>query len=285
MKKLFLLSILLIQISIALSQKAVASQEDIKQFFKTKTCVVLDDNIFNQYNNSIKQGVQKAWYLTDYEFITMNEFKQRMHNPNYSFLIRTKVYFEDKPSAPAYTFLSLVLGKKDASFDELPDICSFPLSYYGVEFDQYIYKMPTLLLFMQRHVEITRDHPELNEKNILNYYQKNMKKVGSKTIYFTKEDLAPDVNTIQKIKKYYHGKVVITTPENIEKIVLNKDKNAIILHIVKPDKNKKKDRCYKMLVGTENGQLYYFNWHKISNKKPAAFLKSDFKKLSNENRK
>ncbi len=268
------------------AQKAVGSQQDIKHFFKTKTLVVLDNNIFNVYNNAVKNGMQKAWYLTEFDFITEDEFQSKMNDPNYSFLIRTKVYPEGNENKVAYTFLSLLVGEKNKTFDQLPEICSMPLSYYGVEYEEYDYKMPTLLLFMQKHIEITRDNPQLNSKNILSYYNKNMSKIGNKTIYLTKEDLAPEVNSLSKIKKYYKGKVVITTKEEIAKHADNRDPNAIILHKVSPPKNyPKKDRCYKTLLGTADGTLYYFDYHKISPKKPDGMLKSDFKKLNAEQKK
>ena len=56
--------------NIALSQKEVATQDQIQQFFKTKTLVVVDNNPLSEYNFEIEDAVKKSWKLTDFEIIT-----------------------------------------------------------------------------------------------------------------------------------------------------------------------------------------------------------------------
>lgn len=264
------------------SQKAVATHDQLEQFYKTTTCIVLDDDIFNTYNSAIQSAVEVSWTITEFEYINMKEFKQRISKPEYSFLVRTKVFPENDPSKVAYTFLSLVLGEDDKVFEELPEICSFPLSYYDVDYEKYDYKMGALLLFIQNHVNLTYDNQDLNDKNILQYYNKNISDIGSKTLYFNKENLETTVNSESKISKFYSGKVKVTDADEIEQTIDEKNENAIILHIVSPPDNASSiGKCYKMLVGAADGKLYYFDSHSIKKSKPGKFLKSDFSKLGN----
>ncbi len=263
------------------AQRAVASHEHLEKFMKTTTCIVYDSDIFNTYNSAVEDAVKHSWTITPYKFISMDQFKTMMHNPKYSFLVRTKVFSEKKKNNVAYTFLTLVLGQRDKNFDELPEICSFPLSYYNVDYDKYDYKMATLLIFVQNHIKITLENPKLNQKNILNYYNKNISKIGNKTIYFNTENLSKNVNTIQKIAKYYSGKVKLVDADKIKQVIDNKDKNAIILHIVSPANTKYQNgKTFIMLLGASDGLLYYYNAHKITRSKPGKFLKSDFIKLN-----
>jgi hypothetical protein len=282
MKKNIILGLLLLsQIASIFGQKAVAPHQKIAQFYKTTTCIVFDSDIFNTYNSAIEEAVKHTWGITPYKFISMDQFKTMMHNPKYSFLVRTKVVPEKNKTGVAYTFLSLVLGERDKNFDELTEICSFPLSYYNTDYDKYDYKMGALLLFIQNHINITYNNPDLTSRNILSFYNRNIKKIGDKTIYFTADNLAKNVNTPDKIKKYYSGRVKIVKPEVIRNLINTKDRNAIILHIVSPPgDNSKLGKCYKMLIGAGDGLLYYYNWHKVSKKKPGKFLKQDFTKLN-----
>ena len=57
-------------------QDAVATPEQVEQFLKSKTYVVLDENLFGSYNSAIKKAVQTYWTLTPYEFIDVVKFNQ-----------------------------------------------------------------------------------------------------------------------------------------------------------------------------------------------------------------
>jgi hypothetical protein len=280
MKKITIFSLLILSFVFVNAQKAVATHEQLEEFYKTTTCIVFDSDIFNSYNNAIEEAVKQCWTITPYKFITMKEFNQMMNKSGYSFLVRTKVTPEKNPGNVAYTFLSLVMGEANKTFSQLPEICSFPLSYYNVDYEKYDYKLGALLRFVQNHIELTYNNPDLNEKNILSYYNKNIKDIGNKTIYLNEENLADEINTVSKIKKYYSGNVEIVDADEIKQHINDKDENAIILHIVMPASKYQKDKCYKMLIGAADGQLYYYDAHKINTKKPGKFLKSDFVKIN-----
>lgn len=277
----FLLSILMISVFYANAQDAVATADEISKFYKTKTYVVFDSNIFGSYNNAIKKAIKQNWTLTEVEFIDGDKFAKMKYSHRNSFLVRTKVKFTKDKKKTAYTFLSLLLGSKKAgSMAAMPDLCSFPLSYYNVDYDKYLYKLGAIIKFMQNHVKLTQENPTLSSKNILKHYSKNAEELGTKTLYVLKEELAKDVNTVSKIKKYYSGKVKIVEPEEIKKAIADKDPNVVFLHKVGPDSNSKKMRIYKVILGATDGKLYYFDYHKFKQGKlPDAFLAKDFKKL------
>ncbi|MFN8258550.1 MAG: hypothetical protein U0W24_22870 [Bacteroidales bacterium] len=265
-----------------LSQDAVASKEDIEKFLKTKTYVVLDNNIFGSYNKAIKQAIEDYWTITPFEFIDATKYNQMKGSYRNSFIIRTKVNFEKDKSKANYTFVSVLLGSNKASaMENMPDLCSFPLSYYNVDYDKYHYKLGAIIKFMQNHIILTRDHPELDAKNILKYYNNNTHELTGKTLYVIQDELDKDVNSLEKIKKYYNGKVVITTSEEIQKVIHSKDPDAVFLHKVGPSEDDEKARIYKLILGASDGKLYYFDYHKYKQGKTEdAFLATDFQNLS-----
>jgi hypothetical protein len=281
MKKI-LLFILLVSISHQMwGQDAVATQDEIQKFMKTTTYVVYDENIFGSYNSAIKKAVENYWTLTPIKFIKATEYRKLRKSYRNSFIIRTKVNFEKDKSNTSYTFLSVLLGSNKGSMESMPDLISFPLSYYNVDYDKYHYKMGAIVKFMQNHIILTRDNPGImGKKNVLMYYNKNTSDLKDKTLYCIKDELDKDVNTNSKIKQYYSGKVVITTAEEIEKIIAKKDPNAVFLHKVGPSAKDDKLRIYKLIMGAADGKLYYFGYHKFKKgKKNDAFLAADFKKL------
>jgi hypothetical protein len=264
------------------SQDAVASKDDIEKFLKSKTYVVLDNNIFGSYNKAIKKAMENYWTLTPFEFIDATKYSQLKGSYRNSFIIRTKVNFEKDKSRTNYSFISALLGSNKASdMDNMPDLCSFPLSYYNVDYDKYHYKMGAIIKFMQNHIILTRDNPDLDSKNILKYYNNNTHELSGKTLYVIKDELDKNVNTEEKIKKYYNGKLVITTGEEIEKVIDAKDPDAVFLHKVGPSDEDEKVRIYKLILGASDGKLYYFDYHKFKEGKTGdAFLATDFQNLS-----
>lgn len=282
MKKLLTL-ILLITISTSLiGQDAIATHDEIEKFCNSKTYVVFDTNIFGSYNSAIKKAIQNYWTLTEVEFIDETKYRKLKGSYRNSFIRRTKVNFEKDKSNTSYTFLSALLGSNKGSMSSMPDLISFPLSYYNVDYDKYIYKLGAIIKFMQNHIILTRDNPSvIDNKNALRYYNKNTEDLKGKTLYVIKEELDKSVNTNSKIKALYPGKVVITTGEEIEKIIANKDPDAVFLHKVGPSKDDDKLRIYKLILGASDGKLYYFNYHKYKKgKRGDAFLASDFKSLN-----
>lgn len=280
MKKILVFIFLFTMCYQSKAQDAVATPDEIKKFEKTTTYVVYDENIFGSYNSAIKKAVENYWTLTPVKFIKTVEYKKLRGSYRNSFIIRTKVNFDKDKSNTSYTFLSVLLGSNKGSMASMPDLCSFPLSYYNVDYDKYHYKLGAVVKFMQNHIILTRDNPNLTGKNILKYYNKNTSELKGKTLYVIKDELDNDVNSNSKIKKYYSGKVVITTAEEIEEIINKKDKDAVFLHKVGPSKGDDKLRIYKLIMGASDGKLYYFGYHKYKKGKANdAFLASDFKKL------
>ncbi|MCQ2973788.1 MAG: hypothetical protein MJ211_03140 [Bacteroidales bacterium] len=283
-KKFLLMSMLLVASSIGIAQEKVAGADVIKKFFETKTCVVLDNNIFNSYNSGIKKAVESSWKLTEFEYITQDEFKARRKNPKYSFLLMTKDFYKDDSDRMTYAFLSLLLGGNFDSVDKMPTLASFPLSYWeNQDYEKYVYKLTPIVKFMQNHVNLTKEHPELTEKNIILYYNKNVEKLGDKKLYIIKEDLPKDLKTPAKVKECYSKPFeILEEPDELETIIKNQDEKTVFVHKVGPPKGSPKvARCICLVLGVD-GSVYYTDYHKINAKNPDGFLKTDFKKLSKQ---
>lgn len=274
------LFILIPIVHVQAQREYLPTAEDLNRFHQTKTYVVLSDNLMADYNFEIRDAVERFWNITEYEFLEYKDFGEKSLDANASFLYVATVSFEKDKNNTRYTFLCLSLGGRDhETIDELHDITNIPLSYYGVDEDEYTYKLGLLLRFMQQHIALITEDPKLVSQNVFQYYNDNMANVKGKTLYLTEEDLPYTLSSEAKVRQVYPHDFQIVDRESIKLLIMNEDEDAIILHKVGPQSPKIQDRVYKILMGTADARFYYYDYHKSNKKKPDAFLKSDFERL------
>ncbi|HEX2967835.1 MAG TPA: hypothetical protein VHO46_01935 [Bacteroidales bacterium] len=281
MKKTLFAGVLLFSTIILSAQAPFPDKDEIKQFAASKTCVVLEDDPFSVYNQYIKQAVKSFWKITDYEFIEVKDFNIRRLKPEYSFIVLTQTNFEKDKANGLFNFINLLQGKKTGKIGEMPEICAIPLSFAGEEDLDYGYKLGAILSFMQKHAEMILDDPSLTGRKYLKYYNKFIPDVAGKTILVKQEDLAPEISTIEDIQKIYKGTIRIVGEEDIVKAIEDKAPATVILHKVGPTgEDQNSGYCFKMLIGTDDANMYYYNQHVISKSNPNGLLAADLKRLS-----
>lgn len=259
------------------------SEEDLEVFHATKTYIVLQDNPISDYNLEITDAVKQYWNITEYEFLAFDDFLKKSRDTNASFLYTATVSFEKDKSDTRYTFLCLSLGGDHATLDQMKDIVNIPLSYYGVDEDSYSYKLGTLVHFMQKHVRMITEHPEMISQNVFNEYNDNMSAITGKTLYVIEEELENTIGSEARFRSVYPHAFKFVTREEVKEAIMNKDEDVVFLHKVGPEGKKLKARVYKILIGAGDSEFYYFDYHKVNAKKPDAFLEGDLKKLSRTN--
>jgi len=285
MKFLTLITLILIftGVQISFAQDYIPTAADIRQFPKTKTMMILENNPLCDYNFALREIVPDEWTVTSYDFLEWRKFETQKRDKTLSFLLLNRVTFEKDKNNTPYLFMSLLLGGTNKPLSGMPDLCSIPLACYGANEETYIYKTGIFLRFIQNHIRVITDNPSIASQNVFQYYNKNIRKLDGKTLYLIAEELANDVNTEDKIKKVYDGAFRLVTKEDIQQAISDKNPDVVFLHKVGPGKNQPNARCYKILIGAADAQFYYFDYHKIDSKSPDGFLSSDFKKLSRKN--
>lgn len=270
----------LIAMSVSLlAQDYVPTKEAIARFTKTKTLVVLEDNLLSEFNLTLKQRMPEEWLITPFDFITWKDFETKRMESKYSFIVLSQVKFEKDKTNAKYNFISLLMGGAALTINTMPDMCSVPLSYAGIGDDVYSYKLGIMLRFMQNHVKILQNDPNIASENILKHYNDNIELLAGKTLYLVAEEMAKDVNTLSKIKKVYPGPVKLVTTDEIQQAISDK-LDIVFLHKVGPEATKFKARCYKILIGAADAKFYYFDYHMVSSDDADGFLAKDFKKLA-----
>jgi len=278
MKKFLFLGLSFV-VTLLQAQSYLPSREDIEAFFHTTTLIVLEDNPMSAFNAIITEVMEQEWNITGFDFISEREFDEKRKDPGFSFVYTAEVTFENDKTDARYRFLHLSLGGDYYRLNEMPDIASVPLAYAGVDEDSYSYKLAILVRFMQNHALLIREHPEIVSSNVFNYYNRNMHEIKDKTLYLLSDELAPGLRSESAIRKVYPYAFRLVSMEDIEEAIKNRDPDVVFLHKVGPEGTKLNARSYKVVIGAANANFYYFDYHKISSKKPDGLLESDFKQM------
>lgn len=300
-KTLFVIIVLGLSFS-SWAQTKTASKDDIQRFKSSTTYVVLEENPFSVFNATIANSLKLFWKVTPYKIIASQEFEKLRTDPTKSFLYisyaeitktKTTLFSAntnlfDNVDQFRYNLLNLVLGDRSGNLNKMPDLASLPLSYVAPpskndedddedEVD-YSYKLGGIFQLMQFYINWATDNPNKTFDQLMNLYTPEVKTLE---IWATKEDLAQETSSLDKIAKVYSYKVKIATTEQIEKAIAEGNNNVIFIHKIGPEKFKLKDPiCFLTLINCATGKPYYFSYHKVKDKSLDGMLISDFKKLA-----
>lgn len=262
------------------SQDQVPTEKALNDFFNTKTYIVSSSRTLSSYNMQVKDAVEAYWDLTEYEFLEHNEFDKKRNNPEYSFLIEDFTVFERDKTKVRYRFLSLLKGEEESSLDEMPTICSVPLSYREVDDKYWAYKIGIIVRFMQKHVRNMKENPDIIDDDVFEHYHKNLEDIKDKTLYLIEGELADEVNTKGEIEDVYPYDFKIVNRDEVKQAIKDQREDVVFLHKVGPQGTRRKARCYKILIGADDARFYYYNYHNISKgRRPDGFLKRDFRRI------
>lgn len=271
---------LLISVTASSQERPWPTPDDAARFLKSVTCVVKESDPFSFYNAEIKDAVDRYWKVTPVKYITGEEFNVMRNDPSYSFLVLTMTNFSNDKSGSVYDFLNLLQGADVDELDQLPEFCAIPLCFSGAPEEEYSYKLGLIIRFMEYHAELVMKNPSTTALRYLKYYNKNVPEIRNKTILVREQDLAPEVNTPERIAVHYPYTVRIVDEEEIMRAIEEKEKDVLIVHKVGPEGVKQTGTCMKTLIGTDDAVMYYYDSHMVDSRNASGLLISDFKRLA-----
>jgi len=284
MKKLFLFLLINSYFYLSLSSQEIklATPEQFKKFLSTTTYVVKTDNPFSNFNNVIEESINKLWTLTKFKIISTEEFENLKTNPANSFIFLSEAAFTQNKETISLDILNITLGTKSGNLNLMPDLGSAPLAYLPIDAEseeieeQYLYFIPGILRFFQYNIKYQANQSQVVDLDKLANINKNL--LADKILYITSNNLAMDVNSIEKIAKIYSGKVKIASKEEIYNTLLNGDSKAAVAFAIKTN-GKIGLNCFKFIIDANTGALIYYAIQEVKSKDQDGFTASDFKKL------
>ena len=273
--KYIFISFLLIFSLDAMGNNPLATKQQVGMFKNSKTCVVMESGV-SFFNAPVKDAVQQYWKATQYEFIDQNEFSKRRNDPKYSFIVMMEGAYDKDPGGVSYNYISLVLGDASGNLTKMPEFCSIPVSYAGDLDADYEYAIPAIIKFMQKHVKNLETDRLPISLNGLKYYNKTGYK--DVVLLLNKDKMAPNADSPEKIKEVCPYRVKLLSTAEIQKeLTLNPAKTLFHFHVGAPQ-DAGAGKCFEMLFDSE-GNLYYYNFRKITNDNPDGFNVNDFNNI------
>jgi hypothetical protein len=259
----------------AFANNPLATKLQVGMFKNSKTCVVVDGGM-SFFNKPISDAVKSFWKSTDYEFIDQVEFEKRKTDPRYSFIVVLDGAYDKDPGGVSYKFLSLVLGDPSGNLTKMPEFCSIPLAYSGDNDADFEYIIPIIIKFMQIHVKnLEKDRLPISI-NGLRYYNKSG--FNEKILVLNKDKMASNADSADKIKTVSQYKVKLLTVEEIQKEIEAGSQNTLFHFHVGPAHDAGAGKSFDMLFDI-NGNLFYYNFRKITNDNPDGFNLNDFNNI------
>jgi len=262
---------------VMLAQIKSPDKEQLDAFLKSKTYVVLEDNPFSAFNAFVGDGFSGVWKITPYEVITYEEFDKKMGDSRSSFLFVSQAQM-GKNEMFDYSIINLTMGDASKNLNKMPELCIVPVSYAEVDEESYEYRFPVLIKFIDYFISYSQKNQGKDIRQMVDDKAAEMKNYE---LWLVKNDLAPDVNTLEKIKKYYPYAVKIVTTDEIETAIKNGNPQVAILHKVGPEETQSaSSTVYKFIITVKEGKPLYFGDYKTGTGKPDALLEEDFKKMA-----
>lgn len=259
----------------ALGQAQITTRrEKLKDFTSKTTKVVLTGDEF--LDEAVKESVAATWTVSPYEFCSNEEFQNLKGNADFYFLMVVKGQFR-RESEPGIDMLTLVKGGEgaDKSINDMFEVVSFPLRSTEDPSGREFVLLPAFLKIIQEH---TTSLTDTEMKAYSNIGAKDSKRLRIKRIFFWAEDFAPQVD--EQTKRSLDEDILIKEDEDeVDEIFSEGTFNTAVSYVVAPSEPVNGSICYKMLIGSDNHELYYFKKHKITARNGKGFLSSDIKSI------
>ncbi len=259
----------------ALGQAQITTRrEKLKDFTSKTTKVVLTGDEF--LDEAVKESVAATWTVSPYEFCSNEEFQNLKGNADFYFLMVVKGQFR-RESEPGIDMLTLVKGGEgaDKSINDMFEVVSFPLRSTEDPSGREFVLLPAFLKIIQEH---TTSLTDTEMKAYSNIGAKDSKRLRIKRIFFWAEDFAPQVD--EQTKRSLDEDILIKEDEDeVDEIFSEGTFNTVVSYVVAPSEPVNGSICYKMLIGSDNHELYYFKKHKITARNGKGFLSSDIKSI------
>jgi hypothetical protein len=277
MKRLITLIILIFLVVETFAQVRPARRKEVQRFFESTTYVVQDRDPFSQFNEHLKNAMEKHWHITPVKYITFSEFERMRTNEKASFMIFADI--KQNNLAEVYEFINFVMGDKKRDFESMPDLGSVPISYVDADQELYYYKMGAMVKFMQTYALEQSNTPRLR---LSNFFTVTDQKLKSMELWLLEDELAPHINSLEKIRNFYPYRVKIVSREDIADAISKDREDVAFLHKIGPEDTMPHPgrKCWKFIIAAKDGRVLFASSHDIDRANPDALLASDLVKMS-----
>lgn len=227
----------------------------------------------------LRDAVNKGWRISPFEFCTMEEYNKIKEDTNYFFLLRVDGRFRNELE-PKVEYLTLVKGGPEIKkgIYSSHNIITLPLQEIDDNSGTNLYLLPMYIDLIQNHIyKVQKDISLAFKGNAI--YSNKVSDIKGMGLLFSMDHLNYKLPNSDFVE-LFNGNVKLVTEQEIEDAIINSSPNTVVSLLIEPKGGSRGSYCYKLLIGTESHELYFFRRHKISKRVPLGFTKEDIRKIS-----
>lgn len=227
----------------------------------------------------LRDAVNKGWRISPFEFCTMEVYNKIKEDTNYFFLLRVDGRFRNELE-PKVEYLTLVKGGPEIKkgIYSSHNIITLPLQEIDDNSGTNLYLLPMYIDLIQNHIyKVQKDISLAFKGNAI--YSNKVSDIKGMGLLFSMDQLNYKLPNSDFVE-LFNGNVKLVTEQEIEDAIINSSPNTVVSLLIEPKGGSRGSYCYKLLIGTESHELYFFRRHKVSKRVPLGFTKEDIRKIS-----
>lgn len=260
----------------AMGQAQITTKKEKLKDFPTKiTKVVMSGNSIQ--DDAIRGAVKGSWFISPYEFCSMDEFKALMSKDEFYFLVPLQLKYKGE-TKEGVTMLTLLRGDKGVKgMSDMITVAEMPMCSADAPFTASAF-MPAVIDIIQSYV----GNSLVSGFKGIGRQAQPLSKAGGKEAYVISDDLAADASDFaaKDESAFSRPKLHIVSPAQADSIMLSASPDAIVAYIVAPEEPEKGSVSYKMLIDARTHELYGFKKGKVSSAKDRGFTRKELLKIS-----
>lgn len=238
--------------------------------FPTKvTKVVLTGNTL--LDESMQREVQARWYLSPFEFCTVEEFNAQKKDPSYYFL-----RFATKDKQEGTLYVSLLKGGKEdvkASLDSQFEVLSLPCGTKYMSSGREMIFFPAMLDIVQQYIVDASVHNTAGYLGLASSFR-NVHKMRGMSVLVAREDV---VSEIAQADSLFTGNLILMDEDEVDAALIDEQEGVVVSYSIAPDEPSWNANTYVMLIDAYTHDLYYYARHKYRQEGRRGFRKSELK--------
>lgn len=228
-------------------------------------------------DSALRDEVSARWRISPYEFCTAEEYNSLKESSDYYFLLVAR---SDESKYRGMLTLTLMKGGKAKAEDPQKrpvDVASLPLCSSGFPSGREVVFLPALLDILQDYVSKAMRSDGAGYAGF-DIYARQVRKTGIKRIFFSKDDLVPDMDE-DFMRSHFDEDMVVMEESEADKAFQDATYNTLCSYVVAPFDPQNGSWCYKMLIDADTHELLYYRHHRINARNWAGFLPKDIKAI------
>lgn len=259
--------------ALCFSSAVRADNTSIADRLQKPVYVVMDPD-HKTYNDEIKSALDDSWTASGYAFITLDDFRKLMYTEENLFMVMTKNESVDGSSTPYPYSIQLFYLIRNGSYRI--NVTAVPLADPdGTGASDIL----TAVRILQDKLNFKLEKESEGDKNadFADAVEARTGIIKTKKLYIAQDDLDKDLATVDDIKKIYTGDVFVVSREALNKLIENKEPDAVYV-LIENFKSGLTFNNSKQVVDAGTGQVLYAR--NTVSAKAQGFDKNDLERIA-----